>query len=65
MSAVWGGLYVVDVWTVTFSPDSRQIATGSHNGKINLFSVDDGTKTTSLDTGGKFVLSIACVSVCV
>ena len=57
-------LCVVDVWTVTFSPDSRQIATGSHNGKITLFSVEDGTKTTTLDTGGKFVLSIACVSGC-
>ena len=55
-------LCVVDVWTVAFSPDSQQIATGSHNGKISLFSVEDGTKTTTLDTGGKFVLSIACVS---
>ena len=54
--------FVVDVWTVAFSPDSQQIATGSHNGKISLFSVEEGTKTTTLDTGGKFVLSIACVS---
>ena len=51
----------VDVWTLAFSPDSRFLATGSHNGKINLFSVEDGQKVTALDTRGKFSMSIAYV----
>uniref|UniRef100_A0A672RGN6 Superkiller complex protein 8 n=1 Tax=Sinocyclocheilus grahami TaxID=75366 RepID=A0A672RGN6_SINGR len=38
----------VDAWTVAFSPDSKYIATGSHLGKEH-----------SLDTRGKFILSIA------
>ena len=54
--------YVVDVWTLQFSVDSRYLATGSHNGKINLFSVEEGRKQTALDTRGKFIMSIAYVS---
>ena len=54
----------VDAWTIAFSPDSRFLASGSHNGKINLFGVDTGRKETSLDTRGKFTLSIAYVRVC-
>ena len=52
----------VDVWTLSFSPDSHYLATGSHNGKINLFSVEDGKKEKALDTRGKFIMSIAYVS---
>ena len=52
----------VDVWTLAFSADSRYLATGSHNGKINLFSVEEGKKQTALDTRGKFTMSIAYVS---
>ena len=52
----------VDVWTLAFSPDSKSLASGSHNGKINLFSVEDGKKGSSLDTRGKFIMSIAYVS---
>lgn len=52
----------VDVWTLAFSPDSKSLASGSHNGKINLFSVEDGKKESSLDTRGKFIMSIAYVS---
>ena len=62
----------MDVWTVAFSTDSRHIATGSHNGKINIFNIDDGKKETVLGTTGKFTMSIAyvrhvlvCVCVCV
>eukprot|EP00731_Ephydatia_muelleri_P017373 Em0010g471a len=43
----------VDVWTVAFSMDSSHIATGSHNGKINIFKVEDGKKETVLGTAGK------------
>uniref|UniRef100_A0A671S5Y3 Superkiller complex protein 8 n=1 Tax=Sinocyclocheilus anshuiensis TaxID=1608454 RepID=A0A671S5Y3_9TELE len=49
----------VDAWTVAFSPDSKYIATGSHLGKVNIFGVESGKKEHSLDTRGKFILSIA------
>jgi len=52
----------VDVWTLSFSPNGKMIATGSHNGLINLFNVDTGEKQSSLDTRGKFTMSIAYVS---
>lgn len=51
----------VDSWTVSFSPDSNQIATGSHFGKVNLYDVKNGKLLNSLDTGGKFILSVAFV----
>lgn len=52
----------VNAWTVTFSPDSQLIATGSHSGKIILYSVGSGEKSEqSLDSTGKFTLSIAFV----
>ena len=51
-----------DAWTVMFSPDGQHLATGSHTGKVNLFSVETGKKEASLDTRGKFILSIAFVS---
>ena len=41
--------------------DSCFLATGSHNGKINLFSVEEGKKESGLDTRGKFAMSIAYV----
>ena len=50
------------MWTLSFSPDGKTIATGSHNGHINLFNVDTGEKQSSLDTRGKFTMSIAHVS---
>ena len=54
--------YVVDVWSLAFSADSRTLATGSHNGRINIFSVDEGKKQSALDTRGKFIMSVAYVS---
>ena len=51
----------VDVWTLAFSADSHFLATGNHNGKINLFSVEEGKKESALDTRGKFTMSIAYV----
>ena len=53
--------YSVDIWTIVFTPDSEHIATGSHGGKINLYSVESGNRTNSFDTRGKFILSTACV----
>lgn len=52
----------VDAWAVTFSPDSKYLASGSQTGKINLYGVESGKLESSLDTTGKFTLSIAFVS---
>jgi WD40 repeat protein len=52
----------VDTWTVAFAPDSKFLATGSHSGQINLINLDSGKKSGSLDTRGKFTMSIAYVS---
>ncbi|XP_017695794.1 PREDICTED: WD repeat-containing protein 61-like [Lepidothrix coronata] len=51
----------VDAWSLAFSPDSQYLATGSHVGKVNIFGVETGKKEYSLDTRGKFILSIAYV----
>lgn len=53
----------VDIWTVVFSPDDKFIVSGSHAGKIHLYGTESGKQEQTLDTrGGKFTLSIACVS---
>lgn len=51
----------MDAWSLAFSPDSQYVATGSHIGKVNIFGVETGKKEYSLDTRGKFILSIAYV----
>ena len=50
----------VDAWTLAFSPDSQYLAIGIHVGKVSIFDVESGKKEYSLDTRGKFILSIAC-----
>lgn len=61
-SANWLFLFnAVDAWSLAFSPDSQYLATGSHVGKVNIFGVETGKKEYSLDTRGKFILSIAYV----
>jgi WD40 repeat protein len=52
----------VDIWTVAFSPDDKFIISGSHSGKISLYGVESGKQEQTLDTRGKFTLSIAYVS---
>jgi len=52
----------VDIWTVAFSPDDKFIISGSHSGKIALYGVESGKQEQTLDTRGKFTLSIAYVS---
>ncbi|XP_014208711.1 WD repeat-containing protein 61 [Copidosoma floridanum] len=50
----------VDIWTVCFSPDDKYIVSGSHAGKIHLYSAENGGQEQTLDTrGGKFTLSVA------
>ena len=53
----------MEAWSVAFSPDGRQIATGTHAGKVNFWTVESGEKNRVLDTKGKFVMS--CSFVCV
>jgi WD repeat-containing protein 61 len=52
----------VDIWTVAFSPDDKFIISGSHSGKIILYGVQSAKQEQTLDTRGKFTLSIAYVS---
>ena len=52
----------VDLWTVAFSPDDKYIISGSQAGKITLYSVDTAKAEQTLETRGKFTLSIAYVS---
>ncbi|XP_041774335.1 WD repeat-containing protein 61 [Anopheles merus] len=50
----------VDLWTVAFSPCDKYIISGSHEGKISLYSVETGKAEQVLDPqNGKFTLSIA------
>jgi WD repeat-containing protein 61 len=53
----------VNAWTVTFSPDSKLIATATQSGRIVLYTVGTNEKNDRpLDSTGKFTLSIAFVS---
>lgn len=53
----------VDLWTVAFSPCNRYVISGSHEGKISLYSVETAKPEQVLDPqNGKFTLSIAYVS---
>ena len=52
----------MECWTTAFSPDGKHIITGAQNGKVHFFSTDTGEKEQQMDTRGKFILSIAYVS---
>jgi len=52
---------LVDCWTLSFSPDGKSLVSGSHTGKVNIFSVDSGKKESTLDTRGKFTMSVSYV----
>lgn len=52
---------ITDVWTLDFSPDGKNVVSGSNAGKIIIFSVETGKLEQTLDTG-KFTLSVAYVS---
>ena len=53
-----------DAWTVCFAPDSKNVASGSYTGKVNVFNLETGKKETNfqVDTKGKFTMSISYVS---
>ena len=51
----------MDAWTVTFSPCAQKIVSGSHVGKINMFSTEtgqseQGRQSHSLDRAWNFVV---------
>lgn len=52
----------VDVWNVTFSPDGKYVATGSHTGNIVIYGIEKGKKECVLDTRGKFTCCVDWVS---
>lgn len=51
----------LEAWKAKISPDGQSIATGSHNGNINIYDIDSGEKTASLPTKNNFLLSVAYV----
>lgn len=54
----------VDLWTVAFSPCDKYVISGSHEGKISLYSVETAKPEQVLDPqNGKFTLSIAYVRI--
>jgi len=48
---------------VCFSPDGKNIASGSYTGKVNVFNLETCKKETNfqVDTKGKFTMSISYV----
>lgn len=60
----WVVVVVVEVWSVAYSLDGKLVASGSQKGHINIYHVQDlntPVKTT-LETGDKFLLTVAFVS---
>ena len=48
---------LLEAWTVCLSPGDDMIATGSHTGNINIWSVAEKAKVCSLVAKGKLILS--------
>ena len=51
----------VECWTVTFSPDGKHLASGTHSGNVNIWSVDSGEKVAVFETRGRFAMAVAYV----
>lgn len=52
----------VDSWTACLSPDGSKIATGSQNGRINLYNTETLSRDTTMKAGEKFIMCVAYVS---
>lgn len=52
----------VEAWSAQFHPDGKSLATGSHDGHINVYDIDSGEKVASLATKNNFVMCTAYVS---
>ena len=51
----------VDSFSISMNPDGKSCACGSHSGTVSLYSSMDGSLLNSIETKGKFILSIAHV----
>ncbi|SAM08703.1 hypothetical protein [Absidia glauca] len=58
---LWDGLSAtpVEAWSARFHPDGKSLATGSHDGHINVYDIDSGEKVASLATKNNFVMCTA------
>ncbi len=45
----------MEAWALSFSPDGRHFATGTHSGKINIWAAETGEKDRVLDAKGRFI----------
>ena len=48
-----------EAWTVCLSPGNDVIASGTHSGSVNIWSVSDCTKAVSIETGCGFIMNSA------
>ncbi|OZJ02963.1 hypothetical protein BZG36_04519 [Bifiguratus adelaidae] len=48
-----------EAWTIKLSPEGDLVASGAHNGNLNLYSVASGEKVQSLATRKRFLMSVA------
>uniref|UniRef100_A0A5S6QA20 WD_REPEATS_REGION domain-containing protein n=1 Tax=Trichuris muris TaxID=70415 RepID=A0A5S6QA20_TRIMR len=49
----------LECWGVSISPDGKNVACGSKNGKVVLYAVDMENPISTYESGGRFVLSSA------
>lgn len=50
-----------ELWQIAYSPDETRLASGSQQGKINLFDLDAEKLVQEIPTQAKLVLSVAYV----
>lgn len=50
-----------ELWQIAYSPDESRLASGSQQGKINLFDLEAEKLVQEITTQPKFVLSVAYV----
>jgi WD repeat-containing protein 61 len=50
---------VLEAWSVSLSPGDEMVATGTHTGAVNLWSVNDKSKACTIPTNGKLIMSTA------
>ena len=50
---------ILEAWTVCLSDGDDMLATGTHSGALNIWSVAEKTKVCSIETKGKLILSSA------
>lgn len=51
----------METWDIAFNPTGEYLASGSQSGNVNIWNTDTGEKEASLETHGKFVMSVAYV----